>query len=120
MKLTANLHLLLSWHANEISTLSLYYITFLAVCTKDYKNECCKSVISNILKSVLSSHKFYGSKADRKKYHGKTNSNPNFRGKRSECIPLEIVGLGRLNDDVGSVMHKYSITISRYKTMVIN
>jgi hypothetical protein len=93
---------------NEILVLSLCYITFLAVCTKDDKNERCKSVISTILKSVLSNHKFYGGKANRKKCHGETNNNPKFRGKRSEHIPLEVVGLGRLNDDVGSVMQKIS------------
>jgi len=105
---------------NEISTLSLCYVTFLAVCTKHDENESCKSVIPTILKSVPSNHEFYGGKANGKKCHRETNNNPNFRGKRSEHIPLEVVGLGRLNDDVGSVMYKYSITMSRCTTIVIN
>jgi hypothetical protein len=68
------------------------------------------------LKSVLSNHEFHGGKADRKKCHGETNNHPKFRGKRSEHIPLEVVGLGLLNDGVGSVTHKYSITMSRCTT----
>jgi len=103
---------------NEISHLSLCCITFLAVCTNDDKNECCKTVICTILKSVLSNHEFYGGKADRKKCHGETNNNPKFLGKGSEHIPLEVVGLGRLNDDVGPVKHKYSTTMSRCTTIM--